>query len=294
MKPKKACFGSEEEMAASLWWWRHSRFARPRQPWEPLTPYTPNEAEWRNWKSDGMERVARGWELIRRVFPDLQWVPFYDLDGAMMVNLRARIIPHEERHQYATMITTAANPKGWTEPGPEGYRVNLRQTKGALRAHYLLTFLPTAKELNEALASPLPPEESMATLKAKQTQRRRDSPPIVEHLRWVEAQAKAQGSTLPEGMSGQRNRPLSWAYVEVLDIARYFVTRDNFWRKFSGVERKTKTAAKKAAKELLPDYKTALEDMARLGITNAPRSAEEISRDRRRILGTWVPPKTYW
>ena len=108
---------TEEDLGQSLWWWRHCRFAETPCQANASRAYKINEAERREWK-DGMEQTAQGWELVRRVRPDLNWPPFYDVGGYLAQNLRVRIYP--ARMRWKKKITTEASPKGWTDPNSGG------------------------------------------------------------------------------------------------------------------------------------------------------------------------------
>jgi hypothetical protein len=94
-------------------------------------------------------------------------------------------------------------------------------------------------------------------------------------------------------LNSQRNRKISWAWVEVLDIAKYVATRGNSLRKLSPTERKMKTLASNAAKRLLPKYCAELDEIS--AITGAPwgDTPDLLARKRRILLGQWVP-KTNW
>lgn len=232
---------TEGELAESLWWWRHCRFAARPHPANKEPGWKPNHAEWRDWKG-GMEQLAQEWELIRRCQPELDWPPFYEMGGYVATNLRVRLIP--PRVRWTRKITTEVSPPGWSDPDPEGWRYNLNCTKYALRRDYSARFLATENEVSEVLTGSLRAEDLVTRL----AERRKQMPTIAEHLRWIEAQARAKGVNMPRGLRGQRNRTVSWGWVEVLDIARHVATRHNPLRKLSLNERTMKTLATNAAK----------------------------------------------
>lgn len=237
-----------------------------------------------------MERIAQGWELVRRVREELQWPPFYEIGTFVAMNLRFRIIPQYERSRASKMITTASSAPGWTDEGEDGWRINLRLTKGALRRQYAAQFLPTEQEAVAFLQKTLTTEQFRAIL----DKRRKELPSIADHLRWIEAQAKAKGVALSRGMAGQHNRPPSWTLVEILDIARYVATRNNPAKKLSPAERKMKTIATKSGKALAEKYIHAMEEIRKLPGYSKQTTPDDIARDRRILLGSWKPPKTNW
>jgi hypothetical protein len=278
------------DLKTSRWWWHHCRFAFAKEPVLYQPPQNINSAEWRDWRDDGMERIAQGWELVRRVRHELQWPPFYDIGRFVAGNLRVRIIPEYERSRSSRMITTATLAPGWTDEGMDDWRFNLGLTKDALRRQYATQFLPTEQEVGEFLQKTMTFDE----LRARIAQRKRELPSIAEHLRWIDAQAKAKGVKLPRGMIGQRNRPPSWALVEILDIARYVATPRNPDRKLSSAERKMKTVASQKGKSLAGNYIAAMEEIRKLPGYLRQAAPEAIARDRRILLGTWIPPQTNW
>lgn len=237
-----------------------------------------------------MERIAHGWELIRRVHPELNWPPFYDIGRYIAVNLRVRIIPESERFRFSKKITTEISPSGWTDEDLDGGRENLGLTKYALRQNYALKFIPTEQEIGELSQGSLTAKE----LRAHLDQRRKEQAPIAVHLRWIDAQAKGKGVELPRGLFGQHNRPPSWTMVEVLDIARYVAIRSNVVRKLSPGERKMKTIAMQKAKIQLAKYTAAMEEIKTMPGYLKGVSPDAIARGRRILLGDWVPPKTNW
>jgi hypothetical protein len=230
-----------------------------------------------------MEQLAQEWELIRRYRPDLGWPPFYEMGGYLARNLRARLI--QPRVRWTKMITTEVSPVGWSHPDSEGWRYNLNCTKDALRRAYATRFLATENEISEVLGGTLSTEDLIARL----AERRKQSPAIAEHLRWVEAQAKAKGINMPHGLRGQRNRSVSWAWVEVLDIARCVATRRNPLRKLWQKERTMKTAATNTAKRLLPQYVAALAEIKTMPGFRELHTPEHIAHHRNVVLGNWAP-----
>ena len=230
-----------------------------------------------------MEELAQQWELIRRFQPDLGWPPFYEMGGYVARNLRARLIPLRVR--WTKMITTELSPLGWSDPDSHGWRYNLNCTKDALRRDYAIRFLATENEITQVLSGSLSTEDLVARL----AERRQQLPAIAEHLRWVEAQAKAKGINMPRGLRGQRNRSISWGWAEVLDVARYVATRRNPLRKLSQNERTMKTLATNTAKTLLPKYVAALAEIHRMPGFRELHTPKRIAHHRRVILGNWAP-----
>lgn len=273
---------TERELACSIWWWRHCRFADPPDPanTEPLCK--PNHAEWRDWK-DGMEQLAQEWELIRRLRPELDWLPFYEMGGYVARNLRVRLIA--PRLRWVRKITTELSPSGWSDPDSHGWRHNLNCTKDALRRDYAAKFLASENEISQVLSGSMRAEDLVARL----AERRKQLPTIAEHLRWLGTQARAKGVEMPRGLHGQRNRSVSWAWVEVLDIARHVATRHNPLRKLSLNERTMKTLATNAAKKLLPTYLAALAEIHRMPGFRELHTPEHIGHHRKVILGNWAP-----
>ncbi|MEJ0090361.1 MAG: hypothetical protein WDM80_11540 [Limisphaerales bacterium] len=275
---------TEEELIESLWWWRHCRLAA--KPIQLMTNRNPNYQESRDWK-DGMEQIAQEWELIRRGRPDLNWPPFYEVNGFIAENLRARLIG--KRQLWARKMTTEISPVGWTDPDEEGYLWNLGCTKDRLRQQYAIRFLPKESEISSVFNGSLAVEDLLTNL----TKRRREKSSIAKFLRWIDSQAKSKGIKLPRGLNGQRNRSFSWAWVEVLDISRYIAIDSNPLRKLSPAERKMKTIAMDAAKTLFPKYAKALVEI--MAIPGFPwgHTPELATRERRLLLGQWAP-KTNW
>jgi hypothetical protein len=273
---------TEEELAESFWWWRYCRFADAPDPANKEPGWKPNHAEWRDWKG-GMEQLAQEWEHIRRFRPELDWPPFYEMGGYVARNLRVRLIGPRER--WARKITTEVSPPGWSDPDPEGWRYNLNCTKDALRRDYSARFLATENEVSKVLSGSLRAEDLVARL----VERRKQLPTIAEHLRWVEAQARAKGVEMPRGLRGQRNRSISWSWVEVLDIACYVAVRRNPLRKLSLNERTMKTLATNAAKKLLPKYVAALAETRTMPGFRELHTPAHIAHHRKVILGNWAP-----
>ena len=271
---------TEADLVESYWWWRHCRLAAPHV--ILMTMENPNYQEWRNWKN-GMEQIAQEWELLRRFRPDLKWPQFFDLNGFIAENLRARLVKY--RFQSARKITTEISPVGWTDPDPDGWRWNLGCTRDALRRQYAMRFLPSESEIAEVFAGSTTADSLINRL----SERRKQSASIAKFLRWIDSQAKKRGIKLPRGLSGQRNRSISWAWIEVLDVAQHVATRDNKLRKLSPAERKMKTMAKNAAKRLLPRYITALAEIHAIPGYPWGETPESMSRQRRIILGQWTP-----
>ena len=183
------------------------------------------------------------------------------------------------------MITTEVSPPGWSDPDPEGWRYNLNCTKDALRRGYSARFLATEHEVSEVFTGSLRAEDLVTRL----AERRKRMPTIAEHLRWVEAQARAKGVNMPRGLRGQRNRTVSWGWVEVLDIARHVATRHNPLRKLSLNERTMKTLATNAAKKLLPTYVVALAEIHTMPGFRKLQTPEQFAHHRKVILGNWAP-----
>jgi hypothetical protein len=280
---------TEDDLKQSLWWWHHSRFAFEGRPIFLKPPQYLNDAEWRDWRQDGMERVAHGWELIRRVYPELKWEPFYEIGSYIAVNLRARIIPKNERVRFAMKRTTEISPDGWTDEDADGWRINLGLTRDALRRLHAMKYLPSQHELDQVAKGSLTVDELLIRLRA----RKKQLPSNADHLRWIGEQAERRGKQLPRGLVGQHNRPPSWALVEVLDIDRYVATRGNLSRKLTCAERKMKTVATQKARRLLKKYKSALEEIMATPCISQGMASDAIVQDRRRLLGDWEP-KTNW
>jgi hypothetical protein len=253
------------ELRNSLWWWLHSRFAFPKEPVFFQPPQRINPAEWRDWREDGMERIAVEWELIRRIDRSAKLAPFYDLGEYVARNLRERTIPSSERYRFSKMITSASSAPGWTDEHFDGWRRNLGMTKDGLRQEYI-------------------------RLKASHD----DAPSVAECLRWIEEQAKRQRISLPTGLTGQHNRPPSWTMVEVLDIAHLVAQPDNPARKLTPAERKMKTIATQKATSVVAKYAEAMADIRRMPGYTQGTAAAHISHYRRVILGDWKPSQTNW
>jgi hypothetical protein len=209
------------------------------------------------------------------------------MGGYLATNLRARLI--QPRMRWTKMITTEVSPVGWSDPDSEGWRYNLNCTKDASRRAYTTMVLATENEITQVLSGSMSTEDLVARL----AERRKQMPTIAEHLRWVEAQAKAKGVKMPHGLRGQRNRSISWGWLEVLDIARHVALRNNPLRKLSTAERKMKTLATNAARRILPAYTAALAEIRTLPGFLKAQAPEPIAHHRKAILGHWTP-KTNW
>ncbi len=239
-----------------------------------------------------MEQIAQEWELVRRYRPELNWPPFYEIGSYVARNLRVRLIQNRMRSTKMVtteMVTTETSPVGWTTPDSGGWRYSLGCTKDALRRAHRAQFLPTESDLSEVMKGTLTVEGLCARLAA----RRKALPSMAEHIRWIEMQAKSRGFVLPRGLKGQRNRSVSWRWVELLDIAKHVATRNNPLRKLTAPERKMKTLATKAAKNCLPRYVAALAEIRTMPGFTQMHAPEHIAHHRRVILGSWTP-KTNW
>ncbi len=290
-KPK-----TEKELAESLWWWQHSRFAEPPDP--ANAAHKPLFLEWRDWK-DGLEQTAQEWELVRRYRPDLNWPPFYEIGSYIARNLRDRLIKH--RLRSAKKITTEPAPAGWTDPDAKGWRWNLGCTEGALKKQYILQVKPTKKEMLQVLVGSLTNEDLRVRLQALvgsltvkefrarlAERRQKQAAPIAKHLRWIHAQAESQGLKLPSGLSGQRNQRISWTWIEVWDTARYGETKHSKYN-VRPFKRTMKAKAINAAKKLWPRYDKALAEILETPGVELSQTPELRGQFRRIILGRWGP-----
>jgi hypothetical protein len=277
----------EQSLAESLWWWRHCRFAQPADPMN-TGHYLPNFHEQQDW-INGMEEIAHGWELIRRFNPsEIKLPPFYKIGGFIAENLRVRLIARQK--QSVRKITTESSPVGWSDPDADGWRWNLSKTKDALRHTYAMQFLSTQWEISDFFAGKLSIEE----LQARRTQRRKEKPSIVEHMRWIEKQAKKHHRKLATSLHGQRTKPISWRQVEVVDLARYKAIRADGTEKLLASDRTMKSKALRAASKLFLNYIAALYEVFALRGFLFQYDRESRTRFERIILGGWKPPKNNW
>jgi hypothetical protein len=182
-------------------------------------------------------------------------------------------------------MTTEISPVGWTDRDEEGWVWNLNCTRDRLQRTYKTRFLPTEQEISAVFSGRL----TIDQLVAQRNERRKTYPSTAQFLKWIDAQAKSKGIQLPRGLKNQRNRNISWTWVEILDIAKHVATRRNSLRKLSPAERKMKTLATNTAKRLLLEYIKALSEISELPGNPWGEPPEMIARRRWIILGRWRP-----
>lgn len=248
---------TEENLAKSRWWWRRTRFLFPRNSFDP------NWHERREWE-DGLEQTAFEYELVLRVCKTRQLLPFVELDSGIQSHLRHQLCP--PRKKSTRKITTESNPRGWSEPNAEDWRFNLEATDNQLLESLRIKKLPTEAELTDYLTGKMDEKQFDQILAAKKAA----LPSKSKFLAEINRQREAQGITPPRGLQGQRNRSVSWRWVELLDIAAFKI-KQKF--KDTDSERQTKRRARTLARKLLPKYLQTLEEFE-----NAPWRPKEKSR----------------
>ena len=248
--PKNSKPLTEQDLAHSAWWWKRTRFRLPR------SPIDPNSAE-RQWWIDGGEQTAFEYELIRRACKTRKLKPFTDLDSWVQNNLRASLCP--PRRRFTIIDTSEPISHGWGQPDIDGWRLNLRATDNQLLEHLRISKLPDELEITSFLTGQIELRELHDMLAARKSA----APSKAYFLMKINEQRAAQGITSPHGLQGQRNRSVSWRWIELLDIAAYRI-KSKF--KATESERQNRSRARRMAARLLPKYLAVLER-----IENSPR-----------------------
>jgi hypothetical protein len=238
---------TEEELVAFHWWWRRTRFLFPRN------AYDPNIHDRRAW-NDGLEQTAFEYELVRRVCKTRHLPPFVELDGGMQHDLYHQLCPPHRKS--ARKKTTEANPRGWSEPNAEGWRFNLDITNNRLLESLRIRKLPTEAEIINFVTSRINEKQLNEILVAKKT----SLPSKAKFLAFINEQRAAQGVIPPRGLQGQRNVPISWRWIELLDIAQFKIKRIHT-EASKDVERQTRRRARVMAQKLLPKYLQAIDEL---------------------------------
>ena len=119
-------------------------------------------------------------------------------------------------------------PHGLSKADSDGWRLNLKATDNQLMQY-------------------------LRAKKSKKTSTLSKS----EFLANVNRQRAEQGITPPRGLEGQRNRAVSWRWIELLDITAFKVKR---LYKDTDPERQSKRRARVMAQRLLPKYIEAIEE----------------------------------
>lgn len=258
---------TEEELAQTLWWWRRTRFLLP-----PEHHFYPARFEWRSW-CDGLEQTAFEYELVRRVCKTRQLAPFIDLDCWLQSSLQASLCPVRKKFTVIDRVESIwqgqpgekptrvdddnVTPYGLSEADADGWRLNLEVTDNQLLEHLRMSKLPTEAEINARHLGQISAEQFWEILKA----RKQNAPSKRQFLAWINRQRAAQGITPPRSLRGQRNRAVSWRWIELLDIAKFKIKRR---LKDTDSERQTKRRARVMALKLLPKYLKVLDFLENL------------------------------
>lgn len=159
-------------------------------------------------------------------------------------------------------------PHGLSEVEADDFRWNLEVTDNQLLESLRISRLPSEAELNAFILGDIDEEQFQKVLKDK----RAALPSKRQLLADINRQRAAQGIKPPRRLQGQRNRSVSWRWVELLDIAAFKVKRKF---KDTDTERQTKRRARIMARNLLPHYLQALEEFE-----NSPRRPKEKVRPK--------------
>ncbi len=255
---------TEEELAKCHWWWKRTRFLFPRNSIDP------NLFEFQEWE-DGLEQTAFEYELVRRVCKTNKLPPFVELDGWMQECLHHRLCPPRKKFTQVMSATSAwfsppgekpiridkgdLVPNGLSEADSDNWRLNLEVTNNQLLENLRIRKLPSEAELNSFLAGHIDEKQFQEILEAKKAA----SPSKAQFLADINRQQTAQSIVPPRGLQGQRNRAVSWRWIELLDIAEFKV-QQRHTQASKDVERQTRRRARVMARRLLPKCLEALEE----------------------------------
>jgi len=270
---------TEEELDKQFWWWRRTRFLFPRNSFDP------NSHERREWE-DGLEQAAFEYELVRRVCETKTLPPFIELDGWVQHNLCHKLCPPRKKFARVMSFSSAWHcppgqkpvridngdmvSRGLSEADSDDWRYNLEITDNQLLENLRIRKLPDEAEINSLLTGQLDEKQFQQILDAK----RAALPSKAKLLADINQQRKEQGIVPPRGLEGQRNRSVSWRWVELLDIAKFKVKQKST-KASKDVERQTRRRALVMARKLLPKYIDALEYFE-----NSPRRPKEKVRPK--------------
>jgi hypothetical protein len=266
---------TEQELSQSHWWWRRTRFLFPRNHFDP------NSHEWRQWK-DGLEQTAFEYELVRQICKTRQLPPFTEIDGWIQHNLQCRFCPNRLKFSRSDVAAVAIqwshqpgkkpepvisaevkDFRGLSDADDDGWRFNLEATDHQLLEHLRISKLPKASEIDDYGTGKLDDKQFDEIIQARKVA----LPTKSEFLEEINRQRAAQGIKPPRGLQGQRNRSVSWRWIELLDITAFKIKKKF---KSTDSERQTKKRARTLARKLLPKYLEALDYFE-----NSPRRPKE-------------------